>query len=280
MLLADLGADVVKVEAPSGDVGRQLGPSVPAARRDAWSAQFESLNRGKRSIILDLTTREGVDTLLALVSEADVLAESYEAGTMEKFGLAYERLRGMNPRLVYASTRCFGDPRTGRPGDYSGSAIVLEAVTRLRQQAAIEDGAGGVGPGIGDIIPGALTALGVVSAVLHARATGQGQYVDVSVYDSALSLCERIAYDGSLWSEDAHPFAVLPSHDGWVPILSDPQASEPLVLRGRPISFSTTPAGPGARAPRLDEHGDEIRAEIAPDHGPPIGRLFEGLAEA
>src|SRR5262249_31088601 len=107
MLLADLGAEVVKVERPGGDDARQYGPFLPSGE----SAYFAGINRGKKSIVLDLKREADRATFLRLVERADVVVENYRPGTMEAFGLGGERLRALNPRLVYASVSGFG--RTG-----------------------------------------------------------------------------------------------------------------------------------------------------------------------
>src|SRR6187401_1054593 len=104
MLLADLGADVVKIERPEGDDARQFGPFLPSGE----SAYFAGINRGKRSITLDLKRDADRATFLKLVERADVVVENYRPGTMEKLGLGSEQLRALNPRLVYASVTGFG----------------------------------------------------------------------------------------------------------------------------------------------------------------------------
>jgi crotonobetainyl-CoA:carnitine CoA-transferase CaiB-like acyl-CoA transferase len=118
MLLADMGADVVKVEPPSGDVARQWGPFVatadPADR--GYGGYFASVNRNKRSVCLDLKSPDGRDALLALLEDADVLVENFRIGVMDRFGLSYELLHERFPTLVYATVRGFGDPRTGWEG--------------------------------------------------------------------------------------------------------------------------------------------------------------------
>ncbi len=229
MLLADLGADVIKVEPPHGDVTRTLGPYADEDELRAFGGYFNSVNRGKRGIVIDLRTPEGVEELLALVAGADALVENFTVGVMDRLGLAYERLREVNPRLVYASTRGYGDPRTGEsPYAHRPSMdLVAQAMGGVLGITGTEDGTPiKVGPGVGDIFPGTLTAFGVLAAIIHARATGVGQYVDVSMYDAVLSLCERIVYQYSYRHEipvpqgNGHPmwspFDVVPASDGWV----------------------------------------------------------------
>jgi crotonobetainyl-CoA:carnitine CoA-transferase CaiB-like acyl-CoA transferase len=231
MLLADLGADVIKVEPPHGDVTRTLGPYADDDTVRAFGGYFNSVNRGKRGIVIDLRTPEGVEQLLELVRGADALVENFTVGVMDRLGVPYERLREANPRLVYASTRGFGDPRTGEsPYAHRPSMdLVAQAMGGVLGITGTVDGAPiKVGPGVGDIFPGTLTALGVLAAIIHARNTGEGQYVDVAMYDAIVSLCERIVYQYSYRNEipapqgNGHPmwspFDVVPAKDGWVVI--------------------------------------------------------------
>ena len=113
MLLADLGADVIKVEPPAGDGTRRMGPYTPEDTERAYGGYFASVNRGKRSIVLDLKDPVGRQTLLDLVPTVDVLVENGRAGVMDRLGLGYETLAALNAKLVYAAIRGFGDPRTG-----------------------------------------------------------------------------------------------------------------------------------------------------------------------
>ena len=113
MLLADLGADVVKVEPPSGDITRRAGPFRADDTTRAFGGYFHSVNRNKRSVVIDLKAERGRELLKRLVADADVLVENFRPQVMDRLGLAYERLREQNLRLVYGSIRGFGDPRTG-----------------------------------------------------------------------------------------------------------------------------------------------------------------------
>jgi crotonobetainyl-CoA:carnitine CoA-transferase CaiB-like acyl-CoA transferase len=205
MLLADLGADVVKVEPPSGDVARLWGPHVPAAdAADAattYGGYFASVNRNKRSICLDLKDPDGRQTLLDLLVDADVLVENFRVGVMDRLGLSYEELHARFPKLVYASIRGFGDPRTGLSpyADWPAFDIIAQAMGGVMGVTGADaDHPVKVGPGIGDIFPAVLAAVGLLAAVRHADATGQGQFVDVAMYDSVLALSERIVYQHSI----------------------------------------------------------------------------------
>jgi crotonobetainyl-CoA:carnitine CoA-transferase CaiB-like acyl-CoA transferase len=231
MLLADLGADVVKIEPEHGDGTRAVGPFRDGDSPVGLGGYFQSVNRGKRSVVLDLKNPAGRDRLLELIRVADVVAENFSAGVMDRLGLSYEELQQENPRLVYAAIRGFGDPRTGASPytDWPALDIVAQAmggflsITGTLEGAPIKSG-----PGIGDLFPAALLAFGIVSAVLHADRTGQGQFVDIAMYDAVLSLCERIVYQHSYTGSvpapqgNGHPllcpFDVLPTKDGWIAI--------------------------------------------------------------
>jgi crotonobetainyl-CoA:carnitine CoA-transferase CaiB-like acyl-CoA transferase len=231
MLLADLGADVVKVEPPRGDGTRRAGPFRAGDTREGLGGYFQSVNRGKRGIVLDLKQPSDVERLLALVRAADVLVENYAAGVMDRLGLGYERLAAENPRLVYAALRGFGDPRTGASPYASWPAfdVVAQAMGGFLGITGLADGAPvKAGPGVGDIFPAALLAVGVLAAVHHARRTGEGQFVDVAMYDAVLSLCERMVYQHSYTGEvprpigNRHPllcpFDIFPTADSWVAV--------------------------------------------------------------
>jgi len=201
MLLADLGADVVKVEPPDGDVARQWGPHLPGNGPDGYGGYFASVNRNKRSVVLDLKQDVGRAHLLALLAGSDVLVENFRVGVMDRLGLPYEVLHERFPTLVYASIRGFGDPRTGPSpyADWPAFDIIAQAMGGLLGITGSDpEHPVKVGPGIGDIFPGALAALGIVAAVRHAEATGEGQLVDVAMYDSVLSMTERIVYQYSI----------------------------------------------------------------------------------
>lgn len=232
MLLTDLGADVVKVEPKSGDRTRAIGPFRPDDDREqALGGYFMSVNRGKRSIVLDLKDNEGAAQFLDLVRVADVVVENFSSGVMERLGLGYEVLAGVNPRLVYAALRGFGDARSGKSlyDGWPAFDIVAQAMGGF---AGITGPVGGPptksGPGIGDIFPGTLLALGVTAAVRHAELTGEGQFVDVGMYDAVLAMCERIVYQHSYLGENpgplgnGHPllapFDIMQTSDGWIAV--------------------------------------------------------------
>jgi len=204
MLLADMGADVVKVEPPGGDVARLWGPLVGLVGEPdpaSYGGYFASVNRNKRSIALDLKDPDGRQALLDLLVDADVLVENFRVGVMDRFGLSYETLHERYPKLVYASIRGFGDPRTGLSpyAEWPAFDIIAQAMGGVMGVTGSDaDHPVKVGPGVGDIFPAALAALGLLAAVRHADTTGHGQLVDVAMYDSVLALTERIVYQHSI----------------------------------------------------------------------------------
>ncbi len=197
MLLADLGADVIKIEPPQGDMSRTLGPFPPDRDGCDYGGYFASINRNKRSVVLDIKTDTGRDAIFKLARTADALVENAKAGVMDRTGISYERLREINPRLVYAAVRGFGDPRTGRSpyAEWPAFDVVAQSMGGFVSMTGPEGSSGfRAGPGIGDIYPGTLAALGIVSAIHAARQSGKGQFLDVAMYDAILAMCEAIVY--------------------------------------------------------------------------------------
>jgi crotonobetainyl-CoA:carnitine CoA-transferase CaiB-like acyl-CoA transferase len=193
MMLADLGADVVKVEPPAGDPQRWLGPFTREDQERRIGAAFGSYNRNKRGITLDLASEEGREALFGLVETADALVENMRTGVMDRLGLGYEVLRERNPQLVYAAIRCFGDPRSGESphAEWPAYDVIAQSMGGLvSMNGADADHQVKVGPFIGDIYPGTVGALAVTAAIHHARRTGEGQFVDVAMTDAVMALCE------------------------------------------------------------------------------------------
>lgn len=231
MLLADMGADVIKIEPPQGDFIRGEGPYTADDELRAFGGYFQSVNRSKRSIVLDLKTPNGRETLLRLVSHSDILIENYSHGVMDRFGLSYEKVSEINPALVYAAIRGFGDARTGASPMYDWPAydITAQALSGLMEITGEPAGPPmKTGPGLGDTVPALFAVVGLLSALHRARNDGVGAFVDVSMYDAMLAMCERTVYQRSYLGEtpsrqgNTHPllspFDVLRAGDGWVSI--------------------------------------------------------------
>ena len=232
MLLADMGADVIKVEPPRGDVSRAWGPHLDDEPDTAsYGGYFASVNRNKRSVVLDLRTDEGVAGLHRLLAGADVIVENFRIRVMERLGFDYETVHAAYPHLVYASIRGFGDPRTGESpyADWPAFDIIAQAMGGvLSVTGSRPDDVTKVGPGVGDIFPAALSVCGILAALHHARATGEGQLVDVAMYDAVLSLTERIVYQHSITGESPRaqgnthpilcPYGLTKTSDGFIAI--------------------------------------------------------------
>jgi len=186
MVLGDLGADVVKIEAPiKGDDARAYPPYVHGE-----SVYFMSLNRNKRSMVLDLKSAAGKQVFLDLVGHADVVLENYRPGTMARLGLGYDTLRQINPRLIYAATSGFG-----QSGPYSQRAAydaVIQAMGGIMSLTGPEGGQPTrVGTSIADITAGLFTVIGILAALYARGESGQGQMVDVAMLDSLVAILEN-----------------------------------------------------------------------------------------
>ena len=184
-MLADQGADVIKVEPPGGDETRTLGPPV---NDDGDAAYFTAVNRGKRAIGLDLSQAAGRDVLLTLLADADVLIENFIPGTMARWGLDYEAdLKHRYPQLIYCAISGFGDD--GPLGGLPGYDAILQAMCGL--MSVNGDPASGptrIGIPIVDHLTGYTALSGILLALYHRARTGQGQRVEVTLFDTALSL--------------------------------------------------------------------------------------------
>lgn len=227
MLLADLGAEVVKVEPPQGDMTRYGGPFTREDTEQAYGGYFASINRNKRGIVLDLKTDLGREAVLRLAARSDAVVENFKAGVMDRLGLGYETLRETNPRLVYGAIRGFGDPRTGASPymDWPAFDVVAQAMGGAVGMTGTAEGETfRCGPSIGDLYPATLAALGITAAVHHAARSGEGQFLDVAMYDGVLALCEAIVYRYSYTdmvtrpTGNGHPalvpFDIFPTTDG------------------------------------------------------------------
>src|SRR5512145_245290 len=183
MLLSDLGADVVKIEdTGSGDESRTWPP-----HKDGESAAFLVINRNKRDMTLDLKAPEGVAVLERMVATADVLIENFRTGTMESFGLGYDSLSAINPRLVYCSVSAFG--RTGPRKDAAGYEALMQAFSGIMSITGEPNGAPlRSGVSFLDLTTGIFCAFGIVNALLHRVHTGLGQRVDGSLLETAVTL--------------------------------------------------------------------------------------------
>lgn len=183
MILGDLGADIIKVEAPGGsDDTRKWGPPF----QNGVSAYFLCANRNKRSVTIDLKSNKGVEQIKRLVQESDVLIHNFKTGTMERFGLDYDKLKEINPRLVYCSITGFGE--TGPYKHKPGYDFMIQAMSGLMSITGTdESGPQKLGVAITDILTGLYACIGIQGALLERTVSGKGQKLDISLYDSAVS---------------------------------------------------------------------------------------------
>ncbi|MFY2764128.1 CaiB/BaiF CoA transferase family protein [Arenimonas sp. MALMAid1274] len=187
MILADLGADVIKLESFDGDDTRGLGPPF----LDGMSAYFACCNRNKRSLAIDLRTPESRPLVEALVREADVLVENYRTGGAEALGVGYDALSAINPRLVYCSISGYG--RQGPGAAWPGYDYVVQAEAGLMSVTGPADGEPyKVGVAVADLATGQNAATAILAALMQRHRTGKGQRIDVSLFDSQLALLANV----------------------------------------------------------------------------------------
>jgi crotonobetainyl-CoA:carnitine CoA-transferase CaiB-like acyl-CoA transferase len=219
MLLADLGADVIKVESPDGDDTRRW---VPPATKDGVSTYYLAINRNKRSVALDLRDPGDLAAARELARRADVFVQNFKPGGLVKYGLDYESVRAVNPAIVYASISGFG---AGGGKDLPGYDLMVQAMSGLMSLTGDPDGPPyRSGISIFDVIAGLHTAVGILAALNHRAATGEGQHVEATLLASALSgmVNQTSAYvtGGTVpfrmgnSHPSVHPYEPIPTGDG------------------------------------------------------------------
>ena len=221
MILGDLGAEVIKVERPPyGDAARTTGPIV-----NGESCYFFSINRGKKSICLDLKAERGKELFLRLVDLSDVVMENFTPGSMDKLSLGYDVLQKRNPRLIYAATSGFG--QTGPERLRPALDIVVQGMGGVMSITG-EPGGPPLRPGLslGDIAAGLYTAIGVLAALHERERSGHGQMIDIAMLDCQIAILEnafiRYFATGELPKPIgsrhplATPFQAFPTRDGWI----------------------------------------------------------------
>jgi crotonobetainyl-CoA:carnitine CoA-transferase CaiB-like acyl-CoA transferase len=258
MLLADMGADVIKVEKlPGGDDTRSYTePSIAGE-----SAAFMMLNRNKRGIAVNLKKPGGLDVVKRLLADADVVTENYRKGTLEKLGLGYDVLAKLNPRLVYCAISGYG--RTGPYADKGGFDLIAQGFAGIMSITGEPGGPPAKsGTSIADINAGILAALGIVAALLARATTGRGQRVETSLMEAAI---HQTFWQSAIYfatgvnpgpTGSAHiltaPYQAFPTKDGWINIGGANQSNWERIVRviGKPEL---------ARDPRFVTNGDRMR---------------------
>src|SRR5213080_20416 len=223
LMLADMGADVIKIEkSPNGDDTRH---SVPPKIGDE-AASFLMMNRNKRGIVLDLKTDGGKQVLRRLIEDADVLVENFAPGAMERLGFGYEELHKQHPALIYCSLSGFG--RTGPYKDRRGFDLVAQAMSGIMSFTGERPDGPPVkcGPPLSDITAGLLASMGILAAYTHRLKTGEGQWVETSLYEAALvqtywqSTIALAAGTAPRAMGSAHPlnapYQAFEASDGWI----------------------------------------------------------------
>lgn len=224
-ILADLGADVIKVEAPEGDDTRRWGPPFIDRDGDRSAAYFHGCNRGKRSVIADFRTEEGQAFVRALVADADILIENFKVGGLKKYGLDYDSLRKVNPRLIYCSITGFG--QDGPYAHRAGYDYIIQGMGGL--MSVTGDPAGQpqkVGVAVSDVFTGVYAATGILAALHQRERTGEGQQVDMALLDVTTAIMANQAMNYLATGKapgrigNAHqnlvPYAVFDCADGWI----------------------------------------------------------------
>jgi crotonobetainyl-CoA:carnitine CoA-transferase CaiB-like acyl-CoA transferase len=218
MMLADLGADVLKVERPGrGDDTRAFGPPFAGG----VSTYFLSINRGKRSLVLDLKDPADRETCLALARRADVLLENFRPGVLDRLGLGWEVLREENPRLIYCAISGFGRARPG-----AGYDLMIQGLSGIPYLTGDGQTPWKCGTSVADLVTGMNAAQGVLAALFRRERTGAGGLVDVSMIDSQRAL---LSYHASAWLNagiepaprgnahpSIHPYQAYRAADGWI----------------------------------------------------------------
>lgn len=236
MLLADLGATVIKIEAPDGDFIRGNGPFLHEDGDGGLGGFFSSINRNKKSVVLNLKNTRAQEIARQLAKECDAVIMNFSSPRiMEKYNLGYERLHEINPSLVYVAISGYGTNRVVGSEKENAPTVdmMIQACSGIMSiTGANEDEMYKVGPGIGDTYPGTLAIVALLAALIHARETGEGQYVEVAMLDALMLLCERMLYQYSYTGKvpkpigNNHPlhapWGIYKTKDGYISIAAHP----------------------------------------------------------
>lgn len=223
--LADLGADVLKVEAPEGDDTRRWGPPFIDREGDRSAAYFHATNRGKRSVTCDFRTPEGQALVRRLVADADVVIENFKVGGLAKYGLDYDGLRAVNPRLIYCSITGFG--QDGPYAHRAGYDFIIQGMAGLMSVTGEPDGQPQkVGVAVTDVFTGVYAATAILAALHQRHTTGLGQQIDMALMDVCAAIMANQAMNylatgvAPKKMGNAHPnlapYAVFDCADGWL----------------------------------------------------------------
>lgn len=222
MLLADMGADVIKVEGPAGDDTRSWTPPV----RDGISTYYLGINRGKRSVVLDLRDREDARAAQELARRADVLIENFKPGGLHRYGLDFASVRDANPGIVYTSISGFG---SGAGRHVPGYDLMVQAVSGLMSLTGDPDGPPyRAGISVFDVMAGNHAVIGILAALRHRDATGRGQHVEVNLLSSALT--GLVNHSSAYAAGGVVPFRMGNAHPSVFPYEPLPTADQELIV--------------------------------------------------
>jgi crotonobetainyl-CoA:carnitine CoA-transferase CaiB-like acyl-CoA transferase len=270
-LLADLGAEVIKIERPGhGDDTRHWGPPWHGEGESRVAAYFLSCNRGKKSAAIDFAQPEGAALVRKLASRADVVIENFKVGGLQKFGLDEASLRSGNPRLVYASITGFG--QDGPYADRAGYDYIIQGMGGLMSITGLPDGVPGGGPmrvgvAVVDLFTGLYTCVAILAALYRREKSGEGAYVDMALFDTQLAMLANQASNALISDED--PPRQGNTHPNLVPYQPFDAADQPIIIAvGNDRQFAALAEICGhpewARDERFDSNGARVanRAEI------------------
>ena len=226
MILADLGAEVIHIEPPQGDDAREYGPFAGKVDKD-HSGYFISLNRNKKSLVLNLKQEKGKEILWDLIKVSDVIMENYRPGTMKNLGFSWEEIHRVNPKIIYASISGFGHNTLPEYSNRPAYDVVAQAYSGLMSVTGPEQGPPcRVGSSMGDIVAGHQAAIGILAALFYRTITGRGQRYDGSMVDGLFSTLENAVVRYTSQGEipralgTAHPsitpFQAFRASDDWI----------------------------------------------------------------
>ncbi|HTG63405.1 MAG TPA: CoA transferase [Sphingomicrobium sp.] len=231
-LLADLGAEVIKVERPGeGDDTRHWGPPWLEHEGEKVAAYFLAANRGKRSVAIDFATEEGAALVRRMAADADVVVENFKVGGLEKFGLDADNLRAAHPRLIYASITGFG--QDGPYAQRAGYDYIIQGMGGLMSLTGIPDGEPGSGPmkvgvAVADLFTGMYTANAIVAALYRREQTGEGATIDMALLDTQLAMLANQASNSLVSGVD--PKRLGSGHPNIVPYQPFRAADKPIII--------------------------------------------------
>ena len=231
-LLADLGADVIKVERPgAGDDTRHWGPPWHGEGEGRVAAYFLSCNRGKKSAAIDFSRPEGAALVRKLAERADVVVENFKVGGLEKFGLDAKSLRAVNPRLVYASITGFG--QDGPYAERAGYDYIIQGMGGLMSITGLPDGVAGGGPvrvgvAVVDLFTGLYTSVAILSALYAREKTGEGAHIDMALFDTQLAMLANQASNALVSGKD--PPRQGNTHPNIVPYQPFGASDQPIII--------------------------------------------------